>query len=307
MELTHILDVDATRPSTSRGAGFFICENLFHSWEPPAYFSASSLHSQRARRIHQCQLRPTWPVQASALLETCFPANLASLTTLNIAMITDLDDMFIVLEEFDITMEQFMLPYILFLDQREYGENPLPRGNQAVAYIYRYSENVRPWPRKSIYDMVEKGLLKNYNESETVYPDNLEVTDKFAEAVFATVSDFEQFWQTYPAFTEKHSDSRRSDTPGASTPKGSISAGGTSEGDISESYIPLKACMKSEVQNLFEDHVQTTQDFEELMEALMWANKRDMVQMSIEKFLKAEYWKQIREVMGRAPDGDVHT
>ncbi|WP_263835143.1 hypothetical protein [Salinibacter sp.] len=108
-------------------------------------------------------------------------------------MIKDLDDMFAVLEKFDITMEQFMLPYILFLDQREHPEGPLPRGNSAVAFIYRYSENVRAWPRASIQELVDKGLLENYNDGETVYPDNLDVTDKFAEAVFATTSDFERF------------------------------------------------------------------------------------------------------------------
>lgn len=196
-------------------------------------------------------------------------------------MIKDLDDMFVVLEKFDITMEQFMLPYILFLDQREYGEDPLPRGNHAVAYIYRYSENVRPWPRASIQELVDKGLLKNYNEDETVYPDNLEVTDKFAEAVFATSSDFERFWDAYPSFTQNDTDSRKGD-------------------------IPLKASVKSEVRDLFEDHVQTKRDFKELMEALSWAKKRGMIRIDIKKFLEAEYWVQIQEFMEEAPDVNIY-
>lgn len=195
-------------------------------------------------------------------------------------MIKDLDDMFVVLEKFDITMEQFMLPYILFLDQREYGGDPLPRSNHAVAYIYRYAENVRPWPRASIQELVEKGLLKNYNADETVYPDNLEVTDKFAESVFATSSDFERFWDAYPSFTQNDTDSRKG-------------------------KIPLKASVKSEVRDLFEDHVQTKRDFRELMSALEWGKARDLIQMPIEEFLTSEYWTQLDKVTGKMSNVDT--
>ncbi len=190
-------------------------------------------------------------------------------------MIKDLDDMFVVLEKFDITMEQFMLPYILFLDQREYGEDPLPRSNHAVAYIYRYAENVHPWPRASIQELVDKGLLKNYNADETVYPDNLEVTDKFAEAVFATRSDFDQFWDAYPSFAEH---------PEAEDP------------------MPLKATSKPEARDLFEDHVQTKRDFRELMSALEWGKAKDMIQMPMEEFLSSKYWTQLRDAMCDLPN-----
>jgi hypothetical protein len=192
-------------------------------------------------------------------------------------MIKDLGDMFVVLEKFDITMEQFMLPYILFLDQREHGEDPLPRGGSAVAYIYRYSENVRPWPRASIQELVDKGLLKNYNEDETVYPDNLEVTDKFAEAVFATRSDFERFWNAYPAFAEKVEDEQKED-------------------------IPLKASVKSGVRDLFESHVHTKRDFQEMMDALDWGKEHGMIQIPIEEFLGSEYWTQLREIASDTPE-----
>jgi hypothetical protein len=195
-------------------------------------------------------------------------------------MIKDLDDMFVVLEKFDITMEQFMLPYILFLDQREYGEDPLPRSNHAVAYIYRYAENVHPWPRASIQELVNKGLLKNYNADETVYPDNLEVTDKFAEAVFATRSDFDRFWDAYPAFAEH---------PEAEDP------------------MPLKATAKPEARDLFEDHVQTKRDFRELMSALEWGKAKDMIQMPIEEFLSSKYWTQLRDAMCDLPNVNTLT
>jgi len=195
-------------------------------------------------------------------------------------MINDLDDMFVVLEKFDITMEQFMLPYILYLDQREHGEDPLPCGDQAVAYIYRYSENIRAWPRKQIHELVDKGLLKNYNEDDGVYPDNLEVTDKFAEAVFATRSDFEVFWEEYPSFIDNFNDERKGD-------------------------IPLKASVKSEVRELFEDMITSKRDFKKMMEALAWAKKRDMIRMNIEKFLGSEYWKQLREKMDEPPETGV--
>lgn len=189
-------------------------------------------------------------------------------------MITDLDDLFEILETFDITMEQFMLPYILFLDQREHGDDPLPRGHSAVAFIYRYAENVRPWPRASIQELVDKGLLKNYNADETVYPDNLEVTDKFAEAVFATRSDFEQFWDAYPAF-------------------GSASKGKPEQ---------LKDVSKEELQDLFEEHIQTKRDFKELIESLHWAMAKEEFAISIDRFLRSEYWKHIQELMSEPPD-----
>jgi len=195
-------------------------------------------------------------------------------------MIRDLDDLFSILERFGITMEQFMLPYILYLDQREHGEDPLPRGGEVIAYIYRYVENINAWPQDDIEMMVEKGLIKDFNTEDAVYPDNLEVTDKFAEEVFATKSDFERFWETYPAFCENFDDPRKD-------------------------KIPLKASVKEEVKEMFYDHVHTQRDFQNLMEALKWAKRGDKLKMNIEKFVGSEYWKQIEELMDEGPEPEV--
>jgi len=89
-----------------------------------------------------------------------------------------------------------------------------------------------------------------------------------------------EFWETYPAFIENFNDKRKGD-------------------------IPLKASVKDQVRDLFEEHVQTKRDFKEAMEALEWAKNRDLINMNIEKFIGSEYWKQLHEKMEEPPDTGV--
>lgn len=74
-------------------------------------------------------------------------------------------------------------------------------GARRIRYLHCYTENVAP--RAPIQQLGGNGLLKNDdkndNEGETVYPNNLGGTGTFTEAVFATRSDFAQFWDADPA------------------------------------------------------------------------------------------------------------
>lgn len=147
---------------------------------------------------------------------------------------------------------------------------PNPARNQAGQILIRLAASIR--------ELAGRGLLKNYDEDETVCPDNLKVTKKFAGAVFATRSDFERFWDAFPAF-------------------GPAPAGGEK--------LALKTAAMPQVRDLFEDRVQTPQDHEKMMQAIEWAQEHQPLSTDIETFLKSEYSRQIQKEVKDSPGAGV--
>jgi len=196
-------------------------------------------------------------------------------------MISDTKRLIEFLGEHDMSPSQFMFCWILYLDKQEHEGQTLPSEGKAIANIYRYIELVGEWTYAEIDDLVERGYLHGEEDSKGFYyPDQMEVTEKFVDAVFVSMEDFEKFMNAYPSFTENFSDPRKGD-------------------------IPLKAVDMEKVERIFNLKVQTKVEFKRLMKALEWAKERDEIKMNILNYISGEIWKaHLEKMQEEAPQVD---
>lgn len=187
-------------------------------------------------------------------------------------MISDTQRMIEFMGEHNMNPNQFMLCWILYLDKKEHKGENLPTEGSAIANVYRFAEEVGPWPDAEIKDLVERGYLVYRGSGKDYYPDQMRVTRKFSEAVFASVDDFEHFVQAYPSFVENFNDPRKED-------------------------IPLKAVDMEKVERIFNQRVKTKAEFERLMKALEWGKENDKIKMNILNYVSGEIWKSHLEKM----------
>jgi len=186
--------------------------------------------------------------------------------------------------ECDITINQFLLLWFLYLDKEE-GNGKLIHEGPAIANLYRYSEKVSKWSADEISDLVQKGWLVDRNKDRQdggrqAYPDYYDVTDTFEDKVFVTMDRFDQFWEEYPSFVENFDG-----------PRGPM--------------IPLKSSIMEEVEILYKKRVRTKAKHKEVMEILKWAKKNGLINMNIAKYVGSGMFDQHKELKERGRAGTV--
>ncbi len=183
----------------------------------------------------------------------------------------DVTQIISVMSKFQISPKQFFLLFILECDRREAksqitGDTP----KKAIQNIYRFSETIDRWTKEEVKDLVEKGLLLDHNAPDgkrSEYPDNYEITCVFENAIFSTVSDFDEFWAVYPGFVDNFT-------------------------DYTKPMIPLKAVDQEEVEHLYRKKVKTHQLHKQVIEALEWAVDENLINMRIDKYVRSKMWEQ---------------
>lgn len=184
-------------------------------------------------------------------------------------MISDTKTLINFLGDHNMSPEQFLLCWIHYLDWREYKGEKFPEEGSQIANIYRYIERVGKFDRRDINDLIQRGYLINTSNDGRIHPDELRVTEKFIDEVFATQDDFDRFWDAYPSFVP-HWDNPREE-------------------------IPLQFCDMEKCEKIFKRRVTSKVEFERLMEAIEYGKEHDMIKCNALKFLSGEAWKQILE------------
>lgn len=173
------------------------------------------------------------------------------------------------LVKYKITFEQYALCYMLHEDEYEIninGERRYTESGPAIANVYNYSQNVRKWDKKELEDLVQKGILKRKGNRNS--PDMLEVTEKFAEDLFTSFSDFDQLFSIYPSHLDF----------GPGRAKGI-----------------LKACNREEVEKYYKSAVRTKSKHKYIMSITRWAKEHNMLNLSFEKYVKGRYWEVLKD------------
>ena len=185
-------------------------------------------------------------------------------------MFTNLDRYVKILEELNITANQFLLCYLLFADEKnEKGE--YPKKGKAIANLYRYAGST-PWTKEEIRDLEEKGYVTDpYADKNKTNPDLLDLTDKFKEFVLIQGSHFDELYKTFPTLIDNF---RNPNGP----------------------KIKLKVCDKYELKKLYKKRVRSKVKHKRVMEILKWAIENDEINFNFENFIKGEMWEDLEEV-----------
>jgi hypothetical protein len=144
--------------------------------------------------------------------------------------------------------------------------------------LYKIAQEGQTFPKKFLDDLVDKGLIVDTNPSETSkYADYYEVTKLFADAFYsASTNDGDEFWKAYPPFIT-----------------------------IDGKKIPSKAVNKEELVKWYHKHVGSVHDHHKVMAALKFAKERKLISMRIDKWLQAESFVDLWEMMKEVPAEDL--
>lgn len=174
----------------------------------------------------------------------------------------------------NISANQFLLCYLLYVDEKVDGKY-IQKG-KGLANLYKYSSKKDiKWSKEEVKNLVDKGFLEDphYNKDLT-YPDHLVVTDKFVSAIFAAKSRFDQFNEVYPNLIDNFNN-----------PNGPM--------------IKLKVCDIDEMETLYNRKVKTKMLHEEILEIVEWAKENKQLNTSMENFIRGNLWLTYKEEMSK--------
>lgn len=181
--------------------------------------------------------------------------------------------------DFNITANQFLLCYLLHMDQKKDGKY-ITKGKD-IALLYKYASHNKghiKWTKEEIKDIVDKGYLNDpYYHNDKSYPDYLEVTDLFKDKVFASKDRFQQLNDAYPALIENFTH--------PSGPK-----------------IKLKVCDLDKMEELYKRKVRTKALHTKVLEVVEWAKENKQLNTSMENFIRGHLWNTYREQMEQYED-----
>lgn len=212
-------------------------------------------------------------------------------------MITNLSKFVAFLGEHNITAHEFMLPYMLYLDEQvningvvKYPNDPSE--GRPIATLYQYSEQCRGWSPSEIARLEEAGLLENDNPTtvgsggaeKPVSPDLMRPTQLFRDTIFAPMDRWEEFVQAYPVTVPNFH-------------------------DPSKPEIPLQMVGDPGAWEALEDfynkRVRSKVLHEEILDLLEWGKQNGYINMNISKFVSSRHWETLKQL--RAKKGDIAT
>lgn len=103
-------------------------------------------------------------------------------------MIINIEQLVPILVEHQITANQFLLMYLTHL--------------KAFTEVYRLTNEGKSWTQEEIDDLIDRGLVHNFNSGDNLYLDQLVISDDFVTEVFGSreVERGREFWEAYPDF-----------------------------------------------------------------------------------------------------------
>jgi hypothetical protein len=178
-------------------------------------------------------------------------------------MIIEVDFDFLV--EHKMTLEQYLTCYILHEDRDRARK---AKGYLPLVTMYKYTEKVKPLNKEEMRDLIDRGFLKQTGDK--LIPDMLEVTDKFAQEIFNSWTNFEQLFEVYP--------NRIDLGPG----KGSAS---------------LKSLDKpmEEMGEYYAKIVRSKAKHKRILKITEWGKNNGLINMGIQKFVYQRFWRQLEE------------
>lgn len=191
------------------------------------------------------------------------------------------------LSKHGITAHEFMLPYMLYLDERVEVNGNIkypndPSEGRAIANLYRYAENCRGWTPTEIANLEKKGLIVNKNPYKDgrrlSQPDMMQVTDLFCDSIFAPETRWDEFVQAYPVSVPNFHDPRKPEIPLQMV---------QSPGDWEA------------LEDFYSKVVKTKVLHDMVVDLVKWGTKEGYINMNISKFVSSKHWNVLKELRQR--------
>jgi len=201
-------------------------------------------------------------------------------------MILDIDEYCQYLIKYNVSPNQFLLCFLLYVDAYEV----LPDGKRLyhkkktdvhpIANMYGIMEhwkknNKTLWNKDDIKYLESIGFIEFFNKTSNdreYRADNFKITPYYIDTLFTSDSEFEQFFLTYPTWVDNFN--------GNHLPK-----------------IPLKIVDKDEIEEVFKNKINTKLAFDRMMKTLHWSIENNLINMNIKKYLISNIWREHYKMM----------
>lgn len=193
-------------------------------------------------------------------------------------MFVNVDEYVRTLVRLDMTPEQYALCHLLAGDKMHRSDRNRKletSSGSGMANVYRYAQK-RLWDVRQIQQLIDRGwLITLPGMGPQIQPDFLEVTDAFVKEFLAGYSDFEEFYSAYPSWVanfHSHNGPR----------------------------IPLKIADRDKLAKTYTSAVDSKALHRKVVDAVLWAREKEMINMNIEKFILSRGWELLIEAMEEA-------
>lgn len=196
-------------------------------------------------------------------------------------MIQDPSSLINFLIKHGITLHQFMIPYLWYVDDIEdRGDHNAPEKPSLLAkyMVMLQEQGMEPIKASDINVLVKKGFIRNRNKDASEFQTNqIDVTDKFIDLFLTTEDHFEEFWETYPT----------------SVPRFDGRPGRT----------PLKSCDPVLLERRYRSLVKTKKLHRKVIAALVWSLETgEFPNMRIDNYLNSDMYKEMIDRMESVDD-----
>lgn len=139
-----------------------------------------------------------------------------------------------------------------------------------MSLIYQINHCQKPWSRKAILDLVDRGYLINENVDDRMYISDFSAVKSKCEPIFGPLAENGiEFWNAYPDNMY-----------------------------INGKRVSTKSCDKEALIARYNDKIGPSKH-NAVMRALEYCKQRDLIQMGIEKWFLSEQWEMIQDEMER--------
>lgn len=142
--------------------------------------------------------------------------------------------------------------------------------------MLQYIEEVKPFPKADIEDLLERGFIIDLNRPEgEVWADLFSLTDKGQTLMFIHTNDAgEELWAKYPNFIM-----------------------------VDAARVSAKTVDKDDLMETYADIISHNPVYHRrVLELLEYAIRNGMINMGIEKWVRSRQWESLEELMDREED-----
>ena len=199
-------------------------------------------------------------------------------------MIQDPDALITFLGKHGITLHQFMIPYLWYIDDLEdRGDHTVPpdksdappeRPSLLSKYMILLQEQgMEPIKASDINVLVKKGYIRNRNkDASRFHRHQIDVTDKFIDAFLTNQDNFQEFWDAYPTSVPNF--------------------------DGKPGRVPLKSCDPFLLEKRYRSLVKTKKLHVQVLAALKWCIQVGRFpNMRIDNYLNSDMYKDMIDQM----------
>lgn len=184
----------------------------------------------------------------------------------------------------NVSMNQFLFCILHLYDEEYKKRNGLTKIERPLSKMYAYIDArsykegksiIKPFNKDEIESLIDQGFMEKLGNRFSI--DMLRVTKKFKRELYGESYEFKEFVDAYPTYIPNFNHPARPD-------------------------INLKSTNLELLEREYLKKIKTEKAHERVIELVSWARDNNLINTTIENFVKGEMWEHIEEQKHKSSD-----